>query len=166
MHDSSNQETDASKALAGALGRIPSGLFILTFRRGKQETAMLASWVQQCSFEPPQVVIALNKKRFVLDWLYAGLPIGVNILGEGQKDLIGHFGKGFELGQPTFEGIEVERRSDSVPFLTAAHAILDCRLAAMHDADDHVLIVARVVAGKMQHDGRPGVHIRRSGLHY
>ncbi len=161
-----DHETDASKALAAALGRIPSGLFILTFRQGKQETAMLASWVQQCSFEPPQVVIALNKKRFVLDWLHAGSPIGVNILGEGQKDLIGHFGKGFEQGQPVFEGIDVERRSDSAPFLPAAHAVLDCRLAAIHDADDHALMVARVVAGKMQHDGRPGVHIRRSGMHY
>jgi len=127
---------------------------------------MLASWVQQCSFEPPQVVIALNKKRFMLDWLHSDLPIGVNILGEGQKDLIGHFGKGFELGQPAFEEIDVERQGDSAPFLRVAHAVLDCRLAATHDAGDHVLIVARVLAGTMQHDGRPGVHIRRSGLHY
>src|SRR5580693_4015629 len=102
MQDSSNQETDASKSLAAALGRIPSGLFILTFRQGREETAMLASWVQQCSFEPPQVVIGMNKKRFVLDWLHAGSPIGVNILGEGQKDLIGHFGKGFDPGHPAF----------------------------------------------------------------
>jgi flavin reductase (DIM6/NTAB) family NADH-FMN oxidoreductase RutF len=161
-----DQETEASRSVAAALGRIPSGLFVLTFRQGNQETAMLASWVQQCSFEPPQVVIGMNKKRFVLDWLHAGAPIGVNILGEGQKDLISHFGKGFEPGHAAFEGIEVERHGDSAPFLKAAHAVLDCRLTATHEAGDHVLIVARVVAGKMQHDGRPGVHIRRSGLHY
>ena len=31
-----------------ALGRIPSGLFVLTLRHGGRETGMLASWVQQC----------------------------------------------------------------------------------------------------------------------
>ena len=38
--------TDPHKSLAAALGRIASGLFILTARQGKAETGMLASWVQ------------------------------------------------------------------------------------------------------------------------
>ena len=109
------EANDEQKALLAALGRIPSGLFILTFSDGKQETAMLASWVQQCSFEPPQVVIAMNEKRYVLDWLEHGSPITVNILGEGQKELIGHFGKGFEPGRPAFEGIEVQRVHGGAP---------------------------------------------------
>src|SRR5580704_1846007 len=166
MNTPHNEREDDAKALAAALGRIPSGLFILTFRQGKQETAMLASWVQQCSFEPPQVVIAMNEKRSVLDWLHVDAAIGVNILREGQKDLLGHFGKGFELGQPAFEGIDVERDGDSAPLLRAAHAVLDCRVSDKYKAGDHVLLVARVVAGKLQCEGRPGVHIRRSGLHY
>jgi flavin reductase (DIM6/NTAB) family NADH-FMN oxidoreductase RutF len=160
------EPTDAQKSLAAALGRVPSGLFILSFRHGKHETAMLASWVQQCSFEPPLVVIALNGQREVLKWLSDDAPIMVNILGEGQKDLLSHFGKGFQLGQPAFDGIEVERHGDSAASLPAAHAILDCRVAGRCPAGDHVLITARVVAGKMQSDGRPGVHVRRSGLHY
>ncbi len=160
------EQADPHKALAAALGRIPSGLFILTFRRGKQETAMLASWVQQCSFEPPLVVIAINEKRYVLDWLKDGAPVTVNILGEGQKDLICHFGKGFEPGLPAFEGIEVERHGESAPFLPAAHAVLDCRVCNRHAAGDHVLVVAQVMAGKLHTDGRPGVHVRRSGFNY
>jgi flavin reductase (DIM6/NTAB) family NADH-FMN oxidoreductase RutF len=160
------EEVDAQKSLAAALGRIPSGLFVLTFRHGKQETAMLASWIQQCSFEPPQIVIAMNEKRFVLEWLKEGSPIAVNILGEGQKDLMSHFGKGFEPGQPAFDGIALDRNHDGSATLRDAHAVLDCRVAGKHAAGDHVLIVARVVAGKVQHEGRPGVHIRRSGSHY
>jgi len=42
-------------ALAAALGKVPSGLFVLTAKQGDAETAMLASWVQQCSFDPPQL---------------------------------------------------------------------------------------------------------------
>jgi len=160
------EPSEDQKTLAAALGRIPSGLFILTFRHGKQETAMLASWVQQCSFEPPQIVIAMNEKRYVLDWLGKLSPITVNVLSEGQKELMSHFGKGFEPGMPAFEGIDVERSGHSAPSLPAAHAILDCRVASKLKTGDHILIVAEVVAGKLQHEGRPGVHVRRSGMHY
>jgi len=166
MHTSGNEPTDESRALAAALGRIPSGLFILTFRQGSHETAMLASWVQQCSFEPPMVVIAMNTKRYVLDWLIDGAPVAVNILAEGQKDLLSHFGKGFEPDQPAFEGIEIQRHGKRAPTLSAAHAVLECQVESRHPAGDHVLIVAQVLAGKLQHEGRPGVHVRRSGMHY
>lgn len=166
MSTTKHEPADSQKSLTAALGRIPSGLFILTFRHGKQETAMLASWVQQCSFEPPQVVVAINEKRFVLDWLTIGSPITVNILAEGQKELMSHFGKGFEPGVPAFEGVEIERTGDFAPCLKAAHAVLECRVSAKYAAGDHVLIVARVDAGILQHEGRPGVHVRRSGMHY
>lgn len=163
-HAAEPHETE--KSLAAALGRVPSGLFVLTFRRGGHETAMLGSWVQQCSFEPPQVVLAVNESRWVLDWLKDDAPVTVNVLGEGQKDLLSHFGKGFDEGQEAFAGVAVERPPGGAPLLTAAHAYLDCRVAARHRAGDHVLVVARVVGGRVLHEGRPGVHIRRSGSHY
>ncbi|MCE9531753.1 MAG: flavin reductase family protein [Planctomycetes bacterium] len=166
MQTTGQELSEEQKSLAAALGRIPSGLFILTFRHGRDETAMLASWVQQCSFEPPQIVIAMNAKRFVLDWLVDGAPITVNILGEGQKEIMSHFGKGFEPGQAAFDGIDVERHGKSAVFLPAAHAVLDCRVSSRAPAGDHILIVAQVVAGRVQNEGRPGVHVRRSGLHY
>ena len=34
------------------LGRLPSGLYVLTAGRGAAATGMLASWVQQVGFEP------------------------------------------------------------------------------------------------------------------
>lgn len=111
--DSKATPGEADKALLAALGRIPSGLFVLTFRQGKHETAMLASWVQQCSFEPPQVAFAINEKRYVLDWLVEGSPVTVNILGEGQKELVSHFGKGFEPGVSAFDAIKIEHSGTS-----------------------------------------------------
>ena len=50
---------------AQALGRIPSGLFILSAGTGDQATATLVSFVQQVGFEPPVVVVALRKGRFI-----------------------------------------------------------------------------------------------------
>jgi flavin reductase (DIM6/NTAB) family NADH-FMN oxidoreductase RutF len=151
---------------AAALGRIPSGLFVLTARHGRRETGMLASWVQQCSFDPPQVTVAVRKGRYLLDWLTDGAPFAINVIAEGQKQLVAHFGKGFDEGQPAFDGLEVHHHDGSPPTLAAALAWLTCRVAGQIDAGDHVLVVARVVGGAVQHEGRPTVHVRRSGLHY
>jgi flavin reductase (DIM6/NTAB) family NADH-FMN oxidoreductase RutF len=155
-----------NESLASALGRIPSGLFILTARHGDQEIGMLVSWVQQCSFEPPQVTIAVKKGRDVLDWLSDGSPFVLNVLPEGAKALIGHFGKGFESGQPAFEGVKVTRERGSVPVLLAAHAYLACRVVSRVEAGDHMLVIGRVLGGAVLNPGHPTVHVRKNGLKY
>ena len=159
--------TGSSDSLAAALGRIPSGLFVLTVRHGDQETGMLTSWVQQCSFDPPQISVALRKGRDVLDWLSQGASFVLNVLPEGAKGLISHFGKGFELGQPAFEGVKVARERGTAPVLLASHAYLACRVVAQFDAGgDHVLVIGRVQAGAVLSEGKPTVHIRKNGLKY
>ncbi len=159
-------ETDPQRQLASALGRIPSGLFILTARHGEQETGMLASWVQQCSFAPPLLSVAVKRGRDILGWLTEQAPFVLNILDDSQTDMIGHFGRGFALGEPAFVGIEVQRIGDGAPVLSEALAYLDCRVIGHHTTGDHVLCIAQVVAGRMLNEGQPMVHVRKSGLHY
>ena len=159
-------EATGNDSLAAALGRIPSGLFVLTARHADQETGMLASWVQQCSFDPPQVSVALRKDRDVLGWLTDGASFVLNVMPEGAKSLIGHFGKGFELGQPAFEGLKVARERETAPVLLASHAYLVCRVVSRCDAGDHVLLIARVQSGAVLNEGKPTVHVRKNGLKY
>jgi flavin reductase (DIM6/NTAB) family NADH-FMN oxidoreductase RutF len=153
-------------SLAAALGRVPSGLFVLTARDGDRETGMLSSWVQQCSFDPPQVSVAVRKGRDILDWLAEGRPFVVNVIPEGGKALVAHFGNGFEPGEPAFEGLQVCRERETPPVLLASLAYLECRVVAHLDAGDHVLVIGRVVAGAVLHDGKPTVHVRKNGLKY
>ena len=77
-----------------------------------------------------------------------------------------HFGKGFEPGQPAFTGLEVARERETPPVLLASHAYLVCRVVNRVDAGDHVLVIARVTAGAVLHDGKPTVHVRKNGLRY
>ena len=157
---------DPSESLATALGRIPSGLFVLTAKNGDDDTGMLASWVQQCSFDPPHVSVAVNKQRDVLDWLAAGAPFVLNVIPEGGKALVAHFGKGFARGEPAFIDVEVARERDTPPILLAAHAYLVCFVVSRVDAGDHVLVIGRVTAGAVLHDGKPTVHVRKNGSRY
>ncbi len=153
-------------AMIAALGRVPSGLFVLTVRAGGKETGMLASWVQQCSFQPPRVSVAVAKDRWVLPELAEGAAFAVNVLPEGEKKLVAHFGKGFGPDEPAFTGLEVTHSGDGIPVLTAAHAHLECRVSGRHEVGDHVLVIGTVVGGRVHHDARPATHVRRSGAHY
>jgi len=159
-------DADAQKQLAAALGRVPSGLFIVTARQGDAETGMLASWVQQCSFNPPQVTLALRADRPITAWLTPDAFFALNVLDDGQTDMIGHFGRGFELAQPAFDGLEITRLPSGPVVLDEALAYLECQVVARHSGGDHDVLIARVLAGRMLSDGHPMVHVRKSGMHY
>jgi len=159
-------DADGHKQLLAALGRIPSGLFILTARSGRAETGVLTSWVQQCSFQPPQVTVALKQGRDVNGWLTDGARFVLNILDDTQTDMIGHFGRGFALDEPAFTDLEVERPDGGPPVLSEALAYLNCQVTGRCSAGDHDLIIGRVVGGRMLNEGYPMVHVRKSGSHY
>jgi flavin reductase (DIM6/NTAB) family NADH-FMN oxidoreductase RutF len=151
---------------AEALGRIPSGIFILTASHAGAETGLLASWVQQCSFEPPMVSVAVRLGREVTTWLVTGAPFTINILAEGQSGLVAHFGKGFHLDQPAFVGLNLLRPEGAAPVLADALAYLDCRVEGRHESGDHELFLGRVMGGRLLGAARPMVHVRKNGLRY
>jgi flavin reductase (DIM6/NTAB) family NADH-FMN oxidoreductase RutF len=158
-------ETENRNLMLAALGRIPSGLFILTVKHADAETGMLASWVQQCSFEPPQVTVAVRRDRDVNGWLTPDAAFVLNILDDSQTDMIVHFGRGFALDAPAFKGIDVNRQH-SGPVLCEALAFLECRVVTRHSSGDHDLLIARLVGGRVLNEGHPMVHIRKNGSHY
>lgn len=159
-------ETEHEKPLGAALGRIASGLFILTARRGDAETGILLSWVQQGSFNPPLITAALARDREILSWLTDGSPFTLNVLDDTQTDMIVHFGRGFRLDEPAFEGLDVDRPDGGAPILREALAYLQCRVAGRCAAGDHHLVLGQVIAGRILNEGHPMIHIRRSGFHY
>ena len=159
--------SDGDRQLAAALGRIASGLFILTVKRGDIETGMLASWVQQCSFAPPQISMAVQQGRDVGKLLTPGSTFMLNILEASQTDMIAHFGRGFALTEPAFKGLELMTEADGHgPVLSEALAYLACEVTGRCAAGDHDLIIGRVLAGRVLGEGHPMVHVRKSGMHY
>jgi flavin reductase (DIM6/NTAB) family NADH-FMN oxidoreductase RutF len=138
----------------------------LTARQGPTETGMLASWVQQCSFDPPQISLALKPDRDLARWLTPDVGFTLNILDHTQTDMIAHFGRGFKAGEEAFADLEIDHLDQAGPVLVEGVAFLECRVVARHPAGDHDLVIGRVVRGQLLSDGEPMVHVRRSGMHY
>ena len=156
--------------IGAVLGRTPSGLFILTaLGPDGAETGMLASWVQQASFEPPTMTVAVNRKRYINDWLQPGAFVALNLLGEHNKSLLGHFARGFDPGAPAFNGIETVRTPQGVPALIAALGWLEGRVTGRVEAGDHTVCIVELTCAGSSDDletERPWVHIRKNGFNY
>lgn len=156
-----------AKPFQAILGRVPSGIFILTIGTGQRATGMLASWVMQAGFEPPMVSVGVKQGRYVCDWLTSGEPFVLNVVGESQTNLLKHFGKGFEPGAPAFEGLAITHCPRGVPVLKESVGHLECEPVSHVDSGDHRIFLANVVRGKLVNaDAKPMVHIRKSGANY
>jgi flavin reductase (DIM6/NTAB) family NADH-FMN oxidoreductase RutF len=154
------------KPWAAALGRVPSGLFVLTARRGDEDAGMLASWVQQCSFHPPLLTVALRRDRSLVEWLDAGQSVIVNILDDGQTDMVAFFGRGVTPGREVLAELEIERATNGAAILSEALAYLACKVESSQVTGDHILLILRAENGRILSEGKPMVHIRKNGLHY
>ncbi len=153
--------------IAQALGRIPSGIFILTSTGPSgRSTGMLASWVQQAGFDPPMITVAVRKDRYVAEWIALSGHFTLNQVGAGHKPLLKHFGRGFGPDEPAFEGVSTRSARPGTIILDEAISYLTAEVAGAVDGGDHRVFLARVIEGGRQGEAEPMIHLRKSGLHY
>lgn len=156
--------------IAPLLGRVPSGVFIFVAGDSTgQKTGMLASWVQQASFDPPQVTVAVNRSRYINDCLQPGASVTLNQVIKGDNTLFRHFGKGFEPGVDAFAGVETAVGSTGLPLLTAALGALEGRISNRMEAGDHVIYLVDLVDATPFRDVLTSdvfVHLRKNGFSY
>ena len=159
------REPAAPAALA--LGRLPSGLFILTAPLAGRPTGMLASWVQQAGFAPPMLTVALRLDRPLTARITESRRFTLSQLAAGQKHLLRHFARGFEPGDDAFDGVATEGDGASGPYLAESLSYLRCEVAGHVDGGDHRVFLARVEGGDLLlPDAEPMLHVRKTGLHY
>ena len=155
------------QGIGAAIGRIPSGLFVLTARHEDRRTGMLCSWVQQACFEPPMIVVAVGKGRPIMPLISESRKFGLCQLPKGEKVILRKFAGGIDPSQDPFLGFElVHQTVTGVPILAHALAYLECELTCHMDVEgDHDLFVGLVRAGNF-HEGEPHVHLRENGFKY
>jgi flavin reductase (DIM6/NTAB) family NADH-FMN oxidoreductase RutF len=151
---------------ARALGAVPSGLFVATAGRGAAATGSLVSFVQQVGFTPPCLTVAIRKGRPLEALIRGGRRFCLSILDDASINLLSHFARGFDPGQPAFDGVSTEVDEAGVPYLLDAVAWLSCSLIGEADWSDHVVFCGEVVAGDRRRPDQPLVHVRKTGLSY
>ncbi|QDU80857.1 Diflavin flavoprotein A 1 [Polystyrenella longa] len=172
MNESATSGEAGRETLAKVLGKTPSGLHILIAGDGTgNTTGMLASWVQQASFEPPAVTVAVNKKRYINDWLSKHPHVVLNLVGESQNEFLKQFGKGFEPDEPAFEGIVTGTADNGLPTLTEALGYLEGTIKGQLESGDHLIYLIELSGAGTEDEeslakASPWTHIRKTGFSY
>lgn len=156
-------------AIAASVGHIPSGLFIVAVsdQDGKTIDGYLASWIQQVSFSPLMVSLAIKPGRPAYDLIKSGRPFSINIVGEHDKSFLKHFWKGYDPANNPFSELPYQLGQNGGVILTQAKSAIECRLSTSAQPGDHEVLFAEVLSSYLMNDeARPMVHVRKSGENY
>lgn len=158
--------TDALPPIALALGRIPTGLYIVTARAKDAPIGFVGSFVMQVGFEPPTLSVAIGRGRDHLAVIRAAGRFGVSVLDGSSSKLMTPFFKKYGTGGSPFDHVAHADSPGGVPILRDALAWLDCRVTGEHATGDHVVVFGTVEHAALARAGDPSIHLRKNGLGY
>ncbi len=153
--------------LALALGRVPTGLYIVSTRAADgTPLGFLGSFLVQVGIDPPTLCVAIAKGRDHLQAIRDSRSFAVSILDEASKGLMGSFFRPPPEGTTPFDDLETQDAPSGPPVLAGSLAWLDCEHAGEHETGDHVVVFGRITAGELLREGEPATHVRKNGLGY
>ncbi len=129
-----------------ALRRMSYGVYVVSARHQDEINAMTVRMVSQVSIRPPRVALSVLKRRYTHDLIRQSGAFVVNVLGEGQELIGGHFGLRTGRDLNKFTGLEYSFGETGAPILSESCAFLECRVVAENDLGQCTLFIGDVVA--------------------
>jgi flavin reductase (DIM6/NTAB) family NADH-FMN oxidoreductase RutF len=140
------------------LRKLPYGLFVMTaVQADGKPTGSTLTWISQCSFEPPLVMIAIQRTSVMHEAVQARGTLAVNLLAEDQAEVA----RAFFRPPPATDGRLGEFACEAgpatgAPLLRDLPAWFEARVTDRVVRGDHTVFVAEVVgAGVRDAQARP-----------
>ncbi|WP_424214292.1 flavin reductase family protein [Streptomyces sp. BI20] len=109
------------------------------------------------SLDPPLVLLCVAKSSTSWPRVEAAGRFGVSVLAEDQREVCRALGR---PGPEKFTDIPWETTPHGAVRIPGALATADCAVETVHDAGDHHLVTARVLALDSRPDGAPLLYFR------
>ena len=152
---------------AQAVGHIPSGLFIVCAQKDGKIDGYLASWIQQVSFEPMMVSLAIKPGRPAYDLITSGTNFTINVVGDHDKTYLKHFWSGYDPEKNVFSEVPHQVTESGAVVIEGAKSTIEAKFVSKTQPGDHEVVIAEVVASYVANEeAKPMVHIRKSGMDY
>ena len=156
-----------TKEEARGVGQVPSGLFIVCAQRDGNIDGYLASFVQQVSFDPLLLCLAVRPGRPAYDLIKEGVTFSINVVGDHDSSFLRHFWSGYDPTRNPFAEIPHSVEHTGTVTLAGAKAVIEARLVDSVQPGDHEVLFVEVLGSRVLHaEGKPAVHTRKSGLDY
>ena len=149
------------------VGKIPSGLFIITATDGENRDGFLGSWVQQASFIPLLISMAVKSERPALEMLRKTGRFCVNVVGHQNNGLLKPFWGKLKPGDSPLDSVSLALSERGNWILTDALAALECETRDIATPGDHAVVFGEVVETRLLNpEDKPMIHVRKTGAAY
>ena len=129
------------------MGHFATGVTVVTTDGPAGSHGMTANAVASLSLDPPLVLVAVDKRAALLEYLLKNRCFAVNILRLDQEDLSRRFAA---PGPKNFSDLNITTAVTGSPVLVDGLAFLDCRVHDILPGGDHEIFVGEILAGEYQ----------------
>jgi 3-hydroxy-9,10-secoandrosta-1,3,5(10)-triene-9,17-dione monooxygenase reductase component len=137
----------SSAGFRTVMGQFATGVTVVTALDGERPVGITVNALTSVSLEPAVIVIALDRRRFIVPTIDASRRYAVNVLAENQQWLSDCFaGAAVTPDREAFCGAPWQPGATGLPLLDGALATLECELIDRFEVGDHNLYVGRVEA--------------------
>ncbi len=148
------------------MGHFVTGVTVVSAFDGDRPFGITVNALSSVSLDPPLVMVALDRRRFLTPIVRAAGRYAVNILSEDQQALSDCFaGAPVQPGRDAFCGAAWHPGTSGLPLIDGAIATLECTVVETFSAGDHDLFIGRVdtLANELEHP-MPLLYYRRRYL--
>jgi flavin reductase (DIM6/NTAB) family NADH-FMN oxidoreductase RutF len=139
------RETNMSGSIAALFQRLTQGVYVVGVAHGRVRNAFTAAWVMQVSYDPLLLALSINPNHSSYSLLKEGQSFSLNVLKKGQLDLADYFGRSGPADKLALTATD----RIGLPLLREALAWFECQVVSEHPAGDHVLVLGKVIDGKL-----------------
>lgn len=135
-----------------AMRHVAATVYAVTTGHGGGRYGILATAVSSLSFEPPSLLVCVNRSASLHGPLASAEVFCVNVLGLGNRDVAEHF----MLPQPTDRFAVGEwEESHGVPVLASAQSSFICRRVHCHEFGTHSIFIGELIGAHHREDAIP-----------
>jgi len=151
-----------SGSIAALFQRLTQGVYVIGVAHAQRRNAFTAAWVMQVSYDPLLLALSINRNHSSYLLLKDGRSFSVNVLKKGQLNLAEHYGR--PAGTDKLALADWTTGQTDLPLLPEALAWFECQVVSEHPAGDHVLVLGKVIDGKLLDNEAAPMCYRETGL--
>jgi len=138
------------------MGHFATGISVVTTFDVDRPAGITVNAFSSVSLDPPLVMVALDRRRFITPMVRGAGRYAVNVLGADQQALSDCFAHApVSPGREAFCGASWHPGPTGLPLMDGSIATLECTIVETFSAGDHDLFIARVDSLAQHREGVP-----------
>lgn len=122
------------------------GLYIVGAGQNENAVANGVTWLSQCSFNPPLIMMAVRKEGRLHDKIEKTGTFSVNIVGKDQQEMVAAFFKPAQVSGDTMNGYRFESGpATGSPLFLDSPAWFEAKVLDTIKRGDHTVFIAEVI---------------------